>query len=255
MRISTAQFYNQSVQTMDNHQSQLNQQYQQISSGQGLQTPADNPLGAAHAVQLTSTSAALAQYSTNQTAALSSLQLEDKTLSSVTGVMQSVSSLIVRAGDGTLEDTDRAAIAKTMQGYRDQLLTLANTSDTTGHYVFSGFQSSTAPFTNNPAGGVHYLGDNGVRTIQVADTRQIATNDSGASVFLSVPAVGTSSVAAGSWRNSGTGAIAQPAIRDPAAKTNSDRYTITIGGTASAPTYSITDETTGDTTPAAAFSA
>src|ERR1700756_2645227 len=104
MRISTAQFYNQSVQAMDNHQSQLNQQYQQISSGQGLQTPADNPIGAAHAVQLTSTSAALAQYAKNQTAALSALQLEDKTLSSVTGVMQSVSSLIVRAGDGTLAD-------------------------------------------------------------------------------------------------------------------------------------------------------
>lgn len=255
MRISTAQFYNQSVQTLDNHQSQLNQQYQQISSGQGLQTPADNPLGAAHAVQLTSTSAALSQYSTNQTAALSALQLEDKTLSSVTGVMQSVGSLIVRAGDGTLEDSDRAAIAKTLQGYRDQLLTLANTSDSTGHYVFSGFQSSTAPFTNNPAGGVNYLGDNGVRTIQVADTRQIATNDSGASVFLSVPAIGTSSVAAGSWRNTGTGAIAPPAITDPAAATNGHRYAITIGGTATAPTYSITDETTGNTTPAAAFTA
>lgn len=255
MRISTAQFYNQSVQTMDNHQSQLNQQYQQISSGQGLQTPADDPLGAAHAVQLTSTSAALSQYATNQTAALSALQLEDKTMSSVTGVMQSVSSLIVRAGDGTMEDSDRAAIAKTIQGYRDQMLTLANMSDSTGHYVFSGFQSSTAPFTNNSAGGVNYLGDNGVRTIQVADTRQIATNDSGASVFLSVPAVGTSPVAEGSWRNTGTGKIATPAISDPAATTNSDRYTITIGGTASAPTYSITDETTGQSTTAAAFSA
>lgn len=255
MRISTAQFYAQSVQTMGNQQSQLNELYQQLSTGQALSTPADNPLDAAQAVTLTMGSATLAQYQSNQSTALSSLQLEDQTLSSVTNVMQSINSLIVRAGDGTMQDSDRMAIAKTMQGYRDQLLTLANTSDSTGAYLFSGFQATTQPFTNNPAGGVNYLGDNGMRQIQVADTRQISTSDSGASVFLAVPAIGTSPVAAGSSTNTGTGTIGRATVNDPSVTTNSDGYTITFGGTAAAPTYTVTDNTTSTTSAATAFTA
>ena len=54
--------------------------YAQISSGKRLQTASDNPLGAAQAVQLTAQAATLAQYSTNQSAALTSLQQEDSTL-------------------------------------------------------------------------------------------------------------------------------------------------------------------------------
>ncbi|GLU33980.1 flagellar hook-associated protein FlgL [Trinickia caryophylli] len=254
MRISTAQFYTQGVQTMGNQQSQLNDLYQQISTGQLMQTPGDNPLYAAQAVQLTMTTATISQYQTNQTSALSSLQLEDQTLSSVTNVMQSINSLVVRAGDGTLQDSDRAAIAKTIQGYRDELLTLANSSDSAGNYLFSGFEATTQPFTNNGSGGVNYMGDGGSRLVQVADTRQVATNDNGAAVFLAVPAIGTSAVAAGSASNTGTGTISRPTVTDASVATNSDRYTITFGGTSAAPTYTVTDNTLGTTTAATAFS-
>lgn len=257
MRISTSQFYNQNIQTMDNQESELSTYYQQLSSGTALTTPADNPLGAAQAVQLTMVSATYTQYQTNQSSALTSLQLEDKTLSSVTSTMQSITSQLVRAGDGTLNDSDRASIAKAIQGYRDQLMTLANTSDGAGNYVFSGFQAKTQPFTNASGGGVNYLGDNGIREAQVADTRQVATNDSGSSVFLSVPSVGTSPISAGAATNTGTGRISAASITNPAVATNSDNYTITIGGTAAAPTYTVTDNTAvpPTTTPAAAYTA
>lgn len=255
MRISSSQLFAQSVQTMDNQQSSLNQLYQQISTGQLLQTPADNPLYAAQAVQLTMTTATLTQYTTNQNSAQTSLQIEDKTLSSVTNVMQSINSLIVRAGDGTLQDSDRVSIAKTMQGYRDQLLTLANTSDSSGNYLFSGFQATTQPFTNNAAGGVNYLGDNGQHEVQVADSHTITTNDTGANVFLSVPSIGTSPVSAGSATNTGTGIIGRVANNNPSVATNGDKFTITFGGTAAAPTYTVTDNTTGSTTAATAYTA
>lgn len=257
MRISTSQFYDQNIQTMDNQQGQLSTYYQQLSSGTALTTPADNPLGAAQAVQLTMVSATYTQYQTNQSAALSSLGLEDKTLSSVTTTLDSVTSQLVRAGDGTLNDSDRASIAQALQGYRNQLLNLANTSDGAGNYLFSGFQATTQPFTNNTAGGVNYQGDSGIRQVQVADTRQIATNDSGASVFLSVPATGTSEVSAGASTNTGTGTIGSASVTNPSVTTNGDHYTITFGGTAAAPTYTVTDNTAvpATTTAPAAFNA
>ncbi|HTH73561.1 MAG TPA: flagellar hook-associated protein FlgL [Trinickia sp.] len=257
MRISTSQFYSQNIQTMDDQQSQLATYYQQLSSGTALTTPADNPLGAAQAVQLTMVSATYTQYTTNQNSALTSLALEDKTLSSVTDTLQSINSEVVRAGDGSLNDSDRASIAKAIQGYRDQLLTLANTSDGAGNYVFSGFQATTQPFTNATSGGVNYHGDDGIRQAQVADTRQVATNDSGSTVFLSVPSIGTSPVSAGNAANTGTGTIGRASITNPAIATNGDSYTIAFGGTPAAPTYTVTDNTVvpATTTAAAAFSA
>lgn len=257
MRISTSQFYDQNIQTMDNQQGQLSTYYQQLSSGTALTTPADNPLGAAQAVQLTMVSATITQYQTNQTAALSSLGLEDKTLSSVTSTLDSITSQIVRAGDGTLNDSDRASIGQALQGYRNQLLNLANTSDGAGNYLFSGFQATTQPFTNSTAGGVNYQGDSGIREAQVADTRQIATNDSGASIFLSVPATGTTPVSAGASANTGTGTIGSASITNPSVATNGDHYTITFGGTPAAPTYTVTDNTAvpPTTTAATAFNA
>jgi flagellar hook-associated protein 3 FlgL len=255
MRISTAQIFNEGVQAMDTQQSNMNTLYQEISSGVSLLTPSSNPVGAAQAVQITQISSTLTQYTSNQNTALSSLQLEDKTLSSVTSIMRSIQSAIVSAGDATLTDANRAAIAQTLEADRNQLMSLANTTDSTGNFVFSGFQSSAQPFTNNPLGGVTYNGDNGIRDVQVTSTTQVAINDPGSSVFMSVPSVGSSPIAAGSSANTGTGTISTPAVTNPGATTNNDGYTITFGGTAAAPTYTVTDTATGTTTTPAAFSA
>jgi flagellar hook-associated protein 3 FlgL len=254
MRISTSQFYNLNIETMGNQESQLSTYYQELSSGTALTTPSDNPVAAAQAVQLTMSTSTLTQYTSNQNSALSSLALEDKTLSSVASAISAITAQIVRAGDGTMNDTNRQSIAKEIQGYRSQLLTLANTSDGAGNYVFSGFQATTQPFTNNPAGGVNYLGDNGLRQVQVADSRQVSVNDSGATVFMTVPAIGTAPVASASPTNTGTGTIGKATITNPSVSSNSDNYTITIGGTAAAPTYTVTDNTTGSTSAASPFS-
>jgi len=138
MRISSSQYFNLNVASMSDQQSTLASMYQQISSGKRILTASDDPLGAAQAVQLTLKSGALAQYSTNQTTALSSLQQEDATLSSVSSALQSVQTQIVHAGDGSLTDSDRTAIANTIQGLRDQLFSLANTTDSNGNFSNQG---------------------------------------------------------------------------------------------------------------------
>ncbi len=204
MRISTTQFYQMNVAQMSDQQAQLSQLYQQISSGVSLSTPADNPLGAAQAVQLSMTSATLSQYSSNQNVALSSLQKEDQTLFSVNDLLNTIHSVVIHAGDGSLADSDRAALSTQLQGYRDQLLTLANSTDGAGNYLFAGFQSTTAPFANAPGGGVTYSGDTGSRQVQIADTRAISQGDSGSSVFLSVPMLGSQPVPLAGANNTGS---------------------------------------------------
>ncbi|KHK60776.1 flagellar hook protein FlgL [Burkholderia sp. A9] len=249
MRISTTQFYQLNVGQMNDQQAQLAQLYQQISSGVSLATPADNPLGAAQAVQLSMTSATLSQYAANQSTALASLQAEDQTLQSVGNVLGSVQSTIVRAGDGSLADNNRAALAAQLEGYRDQLVSLANSTDGAGNYLFAGYQNSTAPFTKDAAGSISYVGDTGTRTVQIDDSRSVPQGDSGLSVFMSVQALGNSPVQAAGAANTGTATIGNVTVTDPSAATNGHQFTITFGGTAAAPTYTVTDNSISPPTP------
>ncbi|KAB0634487.1 flagellar hook-associated protein FlgL [Burkholderia latens] len=255
MRISSAQFFQLNVAQMNDQQAQLAQLYQQISSGTSLQTPADNPVGAAQAVQLSMTSATLSQYATNQSAALASLQAEDQALQSVSGVLTSVQTLVVRAGDGSLADSDRAALATQLQGYRDQLMTLANSNDGAGNYLFAGLNNSSAPFTSSPNGSVSYVGDSGTREVQIADSSSVSQGDTGSAVFMSVPSLGSAPVPSAGAGNAGTGTITAVTVTDPSAATNGHHFSITFGGTAAAPTYTVTDSTANPptTTPAQAY--
>jgi flagellar hook-associated protein 3 FlgL len=232
MRIASSQYFTMNVQTMDNQQASLANMYAQISSGKALQTAADNPLGAAQAVALTAQAATLAQYSTNQSSALTSLQQEDSTLTSVTNVMQSIQALVVNAGNGTLNDTDRSALATQLQGYRSTLMTLANTTDANGNYIFAGFQGGSQPFTDNASGiGATYAGGPGQRQVQISDTRTINVADPGSAIFQSVSSNESSPVSAGSAANTGSGTISAVSVSNSSDPANSSTYTITFGTT------------------------
>ncbi|MGF6872560.1 flagellar hook-associated protein FlgL [Paraburkholderia sp. MM5477-R1] len=244
MRISTQQYFSMNVANMSNQQAQLSQIYQEISSGESLSTPADNPLGAAQAVQLSSTASALSQYTTNQNAALTSLQAEDSTLSSVITTLQSANTLGLRAGDGSLNDADRTAIAAQLTALRDQLVTSANASDSSGNALFAGFQNSTQAFTTDAAGNVTYTGDTGTRTVQVTDSNAVSTGDNGLSVFMSVGATNAQPIASGDPANTGSGVIGAVSVKDPTNAGNADSYQIQFSGSGSSLTYTVTDTTT-----------
>lgn len=245
MRISSQQYFSMNVSTMSDQQAQLSQIYQEISSGVALSTPADNPLGAAQAVQLSSTATALSQYTTNQNTALSSLQAESSTLSNVLTTLQSANTAALSVGSGILNDTNRTAIASQLTSLRDQLLTYANATDSAGNSLFSGFQNTTTAFTTNASGAVVYSGDTGTRAVQVTGSNAVATSDNGAAVFMSVSATNAEPIAAGNSANTGTGVIGSVTVNDPTNAANADSYQIAFSGSGSTLSYTITDTTTG----------
>ncbi|SAK98048.1 flagellar hook-associated protein FlgL [Caballeronia hypogeia] len=252
MRISSSQYFNMNVASMSDQQSTLASMYQQISSGKRILTASDDPLGAAQAVQLTLKSGALAQYSTNQTTALSSLQQEDSTLGTVSSVMQSIQTQIVHAGDGSLTDADRTSVAKTIQGLRDQLFSLANTTDSNGNYIFSGLKGGTAPYTNDPSGvGVNYEGDYGQRTVQISEGRSIPVGDTGVSIFGSVQPTESDPVSSAGPKNSGTATISAVSTTDTSNAGNASKYTITfsISQTDGSTSYSVASDPPDNTLP------
>ncbi|MGB6006928.1 flagellar hook-associated protein FlgL [Castellaniella sp.] len=237
MRISSSLMFQTGLNTINAQQSDLMHLYQQIGSGQKMVTPADDPLGASQAINLSQSQAQNARYADNRAVANQNLATEEDALNSLTLLLQDVRTRLVEVGNGTLSDADRQTLAGVLQNARDTAMGIANTTDGNGQYVFSGSKGSAPAFM---ADGT-YNGDGLQRLIQSDATRQIAGSDVGSDIFArSQPGTLAYASAAGAG-NTGTATVAGPYISDRDATTgNPDaRYSYAVSFT-SATTYDVT---------------
>lgn len=186
MRISTQQIYQRGVDSILDQQSKLFKTQLQLSSNQRFLSPADDPTAAAQVLGLNESISITEQYHTNASAAQARLTIEDSTLGSVTNALQRARELAVRANNDTLDAQERTAIALEVRQVMDEVLSLANTKDSSGEYIFAGYQSQSTPFSHNGAGTFTFSGDQGQRQLQVGPSRQIAVGDSGLDVFMKI---------------------------------------------------------------------
>lgn len=248
MRISTSTIYDSGVATMQQQTQRLQQTQQQLSTGLRILTPADDPVAAAQALQVSQSQAINTQYGTNNGTASDSLTLEESTLGSITTLLQSVQTLAINAGDATLNQSDRAILANAVRGSYQNLLGLANTSDGSGQHLFSGYRGGIRPFSESAPGTVVYNGDQGQRLIQVGASQQVAVSDAGSEVFQRIPTGNGSFATQAAAGNSGSGVIDGSAVLDPAkwnATGNSKDYTVKFSVSGGSTTYDIVDNTTG----------
>ena len=243
MRISTNSIFDQGVNTILNNQAQMLKTQQQVSTGKRNLTPADDPVGASQLITLTQSDAMNTQFQQNRQTASNSLSLQDNTLAQVTNILQNVRTITVSAGNGTLNDSDRAALAAQLSGDLSELVGLANTGDGLGHYLFSGYQSQTQPFTQ-AAAGVQYNGDNGQQMIQLDSSSQVAVKTSGANVFMNVPSGNGSFTTSPAGGNSGTGVIDPGSVINSANLTG-HKYAINFTAPGGVTTYNVVDTSTG----------
>jgi flagellar hook-associated protein 3 FlgL len=243
MRISTAEITSQAIQAIDNQSSALQTTQNEVSTGIAVQNAADNPVAASQIVQLSQQQAQLTQYGTNLQSAQTRLSLEESSLSSATTTLQSIRDLAVQAGDATLDDSDRAQIATQIQTQIQALIGTANTQDSNGEYLFSGYSSQTQPFVTDSAGNVSYEGDSGSRLIQITPNQSVADSDTGATAFMNVAAGNGTFTTAATTANTGSGSIDTGSVVD-SAQWVPDNYTLSF----TSPTnYQVTDTTTGTT--------
>lgn len=182
MRISTNTIYETGGARISDLQVSLNRTQQQIASGRRILSPSDDPIGSARALVVAQSDAVNEQFAVNRKNATNTLSIAEDTLSNVTTVLHNVKTLVVSAGNGTLTDQERGYIANELQGNLDQLFGFANATDGTDAYLFSGFSSTTAPYTKTQ-GGAQYNGDQGGRFLQVDTSRQIPISDIGSAIF------------------------------------------------------------------------
>ncbi|HUH39557.1 MAG TPA: flagellar hook-associated protein FlgL [Castellaniella sp.] len=179
MRISTNLLFNTGLKTIGTQQADLMHLYQQIGSGQRMVTPADDPLAAAQSINIAQSQSLNQRFTENRAVATRNLATEEDALGSLTTLLADIRTRVVEAGNGTLSDADRSTLSQVLQGAREAMLALANTTDGSGQYLFSGSRGQTPAYTDTGT----YAGDGLQRMIQADQTRQIAAGDVGSDIF------------------------------------------------------------------------
>jgi flagellar hook-associated protein 3 FlgL len=214
MRVSTNIQYDAGLRAMTNQQAEIARLSQQISGERRVLNPGDDPIAAAREVTLEASRAAYAQMLSNQGDVSDLLDVNETALGNAKTTLDAFRTTLLKAGSGTLNDADRASYAKDLESLRSQLLSLANQTDGNGNYLFSGFAAKTQPFVTTGANTVNYMGDTGVREVQVGPTRTIASNLTGDYLFASVPTGNGRVEASADGANTGAGYLKTVSVSD-----------------------------------------
>ncbi len=224
MTISTVTFQSDALAQMEALETAMAKTQSQLSSGSKLQSASDNPSGMAQVNQLNAQISASNQYVTNQNSATANLQLEEQAMSDATNTLQNARDLAVQANNPALSASQRQDIAAQLQQDLQNLVSIANRQDANGNYLFSGTAAGTTPFSQS-GGTVAYSGSSQVSQVQISADQRISTGDTGAAVFMNIPAGnGTFTVTAGA-ANSGTASVGTTTVTNASAWVP-DTYTI-----------------------------
>ncbi len=141
---------------LNRNMEQIAEYQEQLSTNKRINRPSDDPVGVINSLTVRSNLSRLSQYSRNIDDASSWLTQSETALTDLNSSLVSVYELALQAGGGSMSKTDKLAIATEVKQIRDYMIELGNTR-VGDKYVFGGFNTKTAPFTQ-AGGSVLYQG-------------------------------------------------------------------------------------------------
>jgi flagellar hook-associated protein 3 FlgL len=215
MRVTQGMEQTQFLTALNQLESSIAATQNDVSSGLSFTTASQNPVAAGLVAGYDQVLAQSQQYTANGSGATGSLNIEDSALTQLQDQLQSVRDLALEANSGTASAADLSAIATQVKQIQGSLLSVANTQDGSGNYIFAGYSTQTQPFAQS-ATGATYSGDQGQRQVQIGAGQTVVVGDNGALVFNQMKTGnGTFNVTAASG-NTGSGLIGATAVTDPA---------------------------------------
>src|SRR5882757_706079 len=182
MRVTQGLQQAQFLASLNQLESNISQTQNEISTGLSFTTASQNPVDAGLVNGYNQALAQSQQYTTNANSAQTDLSTEDTALTQLQTQLQSLRDLALQANSGTVSSQNLSAIATQVTQIHNSLLSLANTQDGSGNYIFGGYASQTQPFALT-ATGATYNGDQGQRQVQIAAGQTVVVADNGDLVF------------------------------------------------------------------------
>ena len=186
MKISTNLMFERATTQMTSSQTNLAKSQAQLAQGKQIINPSDAPDQASTVQRLKSILSRQDSYQAALNSVQNRLQGEDSALQSVSDLLIRAKEVAVQANNDTLSPDNRRALGVELQGLRDQMLSLANSKDASGNYLFAGSRSTMPPFVSNAGGSPQYVGDQTRMRVMVGENRSMQINRSGTDVFTPI---------------------------------------------------------------------
>jgi len=215
MRVTQSLEQSQFVSAINQLESNISTTQNQLSSGFSFTTAAQNPVAAGLVTGYNQVLTQSQQFVTNSNSAQTSLNTEDSALTQIQNSLQSLRDLALEANNSSESPQDLSAIATQATQIQNTLLSIANTQDGNGNFIFAGFSTQTQPFALS-ATGATYSGDQGQRQVQIAPGQTVVVGDNGDLVFNQIKTGNGTFQATAAAGNTGTGVVSTATVSDPA---------------------------------------
>lgn len=177
MRVDDRGFYSKITENLNRSESRLRKIQDQITSGQKLLRPSDDPLAFSQAIDLDATRQRLQDARERLTQDSLRMDHYDALLGELSELVQGARDLTLRASNDPSSGPDsRQALAQEVDSLLQQALLSAN-RQRDGQYMLSGSQTATQPFQANLSGGrvtsVDYQGDLRFQPIKLPDGQSL----------------------------------------------------------------------------------
>ena len=186
MKISTSQMFDNSVTQMNRQQAKVAEMQAKLASGKQLINASDDAEKSNVIQRLKSAMSRNDMYEKTLDRADNRLAAEESALISAENILQRIRQLAVSGNTDTLSISEKEIIAGEINSLSEELLSLANTKDANGNYVFAGSSVDSEAFALDDNGVVVYQGDKTQTSVDVSDQRSLVLNRPGDEVFVSV---------------------------------------------------------------------
>lgn len=146
IRMGSAHMYDSSLRNIGARQSSLVDLNEKLTSGKRVLHASDDPVAAAQAERAMTRIERIQVEQRSLDAQRNVIAQAESSLGDAVGLVQEIRELLISAGNGAHNSTDRATIANQLQSLRDQLLGVANRKDTNGVPLLNALGSPSIPF-------------------------------------------------------------------------------------------------------------
>jgi flagellar hook-associated protein 3 FlgL len=186
MRVGTASLYAGLQQRLQRLTADLRSLNEKIATAKRLNRPSDDPIAAVESMQFKTATRQMEQYGRNLKTAVSWFNSSEAALSQTLDLVGRAREIAVLMNSASQNAETRAAAAEEAGHLLDQAISLGNTQ-LCGQYIFSGFETATAPFTKVTVGGIEtaqYNGDTNNFQVRIGKDENLTAGKNGRTVLM-----------------------------------------------------------------------
>lgn len=181
-RMSSYQIHQSGLDVILDAQKRLSRTQEELASGKRLIRPSDDPIAASRVQNIQSELTRIQSMQNNINRASGELALAEGSVASAEDILMRARELAIRGSNSTMSAKDRELIAVEIDGLREQLLTVANTANSDGEFIFAGHAVANSPYLSGEL-NAKFVGDSEGREINISRDTRVELRLSGREIF------------------------------------------------------------------------